>query len=388
VNRFLKFAGILASGMWLLLTPARAAERWKIQYFFDDPRDTFAIEDLAFSSAQRGIAVGEIHEELNPAAHQRHVALLTSDGGQHWTLEPLKDRPRSLFFLNESTGWMVTDNGLWFTEESGHNWKKISDQPKPDHKLGPTPPGGLITRIWFLDAQHGYAVGLQKTALETRDGGRTWTPIEEAAKPSANPAHTVYSQIAFEGSKVGIIVGSSTPPRPDDLRVPAWVDPNRAAKRSQVPTLTLELQTLNGGEKWASSTAPLFGNVVGLRLAGPDGLTMFGFNEAFEWPSEVYHLDLHTGQSTRVFREKDRRLTDCALFPGPRGFLAGVEPPGKLNSVPIPGKVKILFSSNLTDWTEMDVDYKANARSLVLAGPDAQNQWAATDTGMILHLVP
>jgi photosystem II stability/assembly factor-like uncharacterized protein len=230
-------------GTSLLLTPAHAAERWKVQYFFDDARDTFAIEDLAFSSATRGIAVGEIHEELNPAAHQRNIALLTSDGGEHWTVEPLKDRPRSLFFLNESTGWMVGDSGLWFTEESGHNWKKISDQPKPNHKLGPTPPGGLITRIWFLDAEHGYAVGLQKTALETRDGGRTWTPLEEAAKPSADAAHTVYSQIAFEGSKVGIIVGSSTPPRPDDLRVPAWVDPTRAAKRSQVPTLTLELQT-------------------------------------------------------------------------------------------------------------------------------------------------
>ena len=47
----------------------------------------------------------------------------------------------------------------------------------------------------------------------------------------------------------------------------------------------------------------------------------------------------------------------------------------------------MLTSTNLTDWTEMDVDYKAEARSLVLAGPDADNQWAATDTGMILHLV-
>ena len=36
----------------------------------------------------------------------------------------------------------------------------------------------------------------------------------------------------------------------------------------------------------------------------------------------------------------------------------------------------------------MPVDYKANARSLVLAGPDAEHQWAATDTGMILWLIP
>jgi hypothetical protein len=36
----------------------------------------------------------------------------------------------------------------------------------------------------------------------------------------------------------------------------------------------------------------------------------------------------------------------------------------------------------------MDVDYRAVARSLVLAGPDAGHLWAATDTGMILRLSP
>lgn len=80
-------------------------------------------------------------------------------------------------------------------------------------------------------------------------------------------------------------------------------------------------------------------------------------------------------------------MTDAALFAGPRAFLAAVEPPGKLNVAPIPGKVHILTSSNFTDWAEMKVDYKAAARSVVLAGPDAGHQWAATDTGMILHLL-
>ena len=46
----------------------------------------------------------------------------------------------------------------------------------------------------------------------------------------------------------------------------------------------------------------------------------------------------------------------------------------------------MLTSANLTDWTEMQVDYKAVARSLALAGPDPDHLWAATDTGMILRL--
>jgi len=63
-----------------------------------------------------------------------------------------------------------------------------------------------------------------------------------------------------------------------------------------------------------------------------------------------------------------------------------VEPPGRLRSAPIPGKVRMLSSTNLKDWVEMPVDYRAVAQSLVLAGPDAEHLWVATDTGMILRL--
>ena len=371
-----------------LMTAALApAQKWKIQYFYDENRNTFFIEDLSFPSAKRGIAVGTVRDELGQSGKEKYIALVTSDGGEHWTTEPLKDHPRSLFFLNESSGWMVGDNSIWFTDEAGHNWRKIGNQKKPDKKLGPAPPGGVITRLWFLDDKHGFAIGLQKTVLETHDGGATWTAVAEAGKPSSNPGHTAYSEIAFDGPKVGVIIGGSVPPRIDDPKLPTWMEPERAIRRRQVPTLKLELETKDSGATWGSSTAPLFGDITALKLSGVTGLAVFGFSESFEWPSEVYRLDLTTGKNTLSFHAKDRRVFDCALFPGPRAYLAAVEPPGKLNTVPIPGKVKILTSSNLTDWTEMDVDYKANARSLVLAGPDADNQWAATDTGMILHLV-
>ena len=35
----------------------------------------------------------------------------------------------------------------------------------------------------------------------------------------------------------------------------------------------------------------------------------------------------------------------------------------------------------------MPVDYRAEATTLMLAGPDAHHLWAGTDTGMILRLV-
>jgi len=382
-----RLLAVFLAAVFLTMAAPLRAERWKVQYFFDENHDTMMIEDLAFPSSQRGIAVGTIYNQFNPERNVRYISLLTSDGGEHWAEVPLKDHPRSLFFLNDSTGWLVTDSGLWFTEESGRSWLKISEQKKPDRKLGVTPPGGLITRVWFVDPQHGFAVGLQKTALESLDGGKTWKPLEEAAKPEANAGHVVYSQIWMDGTK-GVIFGSSIPPRVDDPHLPTWMEPERAVKRKQIPTMTLLLQTLDSGATWRSSTAPLFGNIIAARLAGSDGMAVFSFAEGFEWPADVYHLNMTTGETKRVFAEKDRRVTDCAVFEGQRGFLAAVEPPGKLNTAPVPGKVKILKSANLNDWEEMKVDYKAVARSVVLAGPDPEHQWAATDTGFILHLIP
>ncbi len=122
------------------------------------------------------------------------------------------------------------------------------------------------------------------------------------------------------------------------------------------------------------------------RLSGEKGLLVFGYADSFEWPAEVYRLDLKTGESESVFKKKDRLVTDAAIFDDGRGFLAAVEPSGRLRSAPIPGKVRMLSSTNLKDWVEMPVDYRAVAQSLVLAGPDAEHLWAATDTGMILRL--
>jgi hypothetical protein len=374
---------------WLLaaviLAPAALAQKWTVQYFYDQDRTELQLTDLAFPSTERGVAIGTIYEREGKKA--KYTALVTSDGGVNWTLVPLKEFPRSIFFLDESNGWLVTSEGIWHTQESGRSWTRISDQIKPNKKLDSPPSGGLILRVWFLDAQHGFAAGFQKSVFETRDGGRTWNPVEEAAKPTSNPAYSLYTHLGFADAKHGLIVGGYSPPR-KDADLPDWMEPEKAMRRRSVPTLALELETGDGGTTWASSTAPLIGSVASLRVSESLGLAVWGYADSFEWPSEVYSLNLTSGKSESVFKQKDRRVTDAISFPGTRAFLAAVEPSGRLHSSPIPGKVKMLTSANLKDWIEMDVDYRAVARSLVLAGPDAMHVWAATDTGMILRLSP
>jgi hypothetical protein len=370
-----------------VLTLPVLAQKWTIQYFFDEMKKEMEITDLAFPSAQRGIAVGAIYDKMSGS--EKYVSLATSDGGAHWGQQNLKEYPRSIFFLNDSIGWMVTDHGLWYTEESGRTWKKLSEQLRPDKTLEPETTIGLLLRVWFLDEKHGFGVGLQKTIIETKDGGKNWAPVAAAAEPAGNPAYTAYTRIVFADAKRGVIVGGSQPPRKGEgyrNTVPAWVDPEKASKRKEVPTLTLMAQTTDGGATWVTSTVPLMGTVTNLRVTPTDGLIVMGFGESFEWPSEVYRMaDGHTG---RIFRDKSPRVTDAQLYPGPQVYLAGVEPTGRMNLAAVPGKVKILKSEDFSTWTDMAVDYKAVARSVVMAGPDPEHLWVGTDTGMILHLTP
>jgi len=390
-----------AAALFPSLLPGQTKDgaRWTLQYFYDQDGKDLHITDLAFPSAKRGVAVGAIVDR--EGRKPQFTSLVTSDGGEHWALTPLKEFPRSIFFLDELNGWMVTGESLWFTQEAGRSWTRISDQIKPDKKLAEAPKTGLILRVWFLDAQHGYAVGLQKSVFETHDGGRTWKPLAEAAAPASNPAYSVYSHIAFADGRWGMIAGGYTPPRgagksreqrEEEGDLPDWMHPETTLHRREQPRLTLEVDTRDGGATWKSGTAPLLGSLASARVAGTKGLLVFNYADSFEWPAEVYRLDLKTGQSESVFKKKDRLVTDAAIFvdsvDGAEGhaFLAAVEPPGRLRSAPIPGKVRMLSSTNLKDWVEMPVDYRAVAQSLVLAGPDAEHLWAATDTGMILRL--
>lgn len=344
---------------------ANAAE-WRVAYFYDNAREVLNLTDLAFPSAQRGIAIGSIEDQLG-IRRPRNVAMVTADSGASWAEVKLADAPYSLFFLDDSTGWMVTEQGIWKTEESGRSWKRLSKHS----------PGALL-RVWFLDNSHGFAVGYEKTVLESKDGGKSWKPVAAAQLPTGNRNYAVYSQIFFANKQMGLIAGSAIPP----------VRRGLSANNRQIPTMTLQLATNDGGATWKPSAAPLLGEITELKMQGGKGLALFTFNNQFEVPSEVYHLAAANGDNLSAFRAKDRRVTDIELFEG-HAFLAAVEPPRMAKEVAgLPGKVHVLESTNLSTWTEIPVDYRATGARLMLSGPDAQHMFLATDNGMILRFIP
>jgi len=359
----------LALALALLASPAslRAAGRWKIQYLYDQAGFNFDIRDIACPSAQRCVAAGVITDQND---RRRGAVVVTSDGGRHWSQFEVKEQPLSLFFLDETTGWMVTDHGLWSAVEGGRSWNRV------ENRKG-------ILQAYFLDANHGYIAGASSLLDETLDGGKTWTKLPQGIAASSGTGVTIearavsFDSIAFQGPH-GIIIGEIDPSAP----LPKGA--GRSAARR-----VIVLETLDRGKNWNTSSVPLDAGLGRLRLSKQGFvLTLLVYAEAHSaLASAVFQAALGEPRSRMIFGERDRTVTDVALLDDGGAVVAAVEPPGNSPQVPIPGKLKILESRNLKLWQEMDVDYRALAQSAVIAVADPGHIWVATDTGAILGLV-
>ena len=191
---------------------------------------------------------------------------------------------------------MIGREAFWFTADMGRTWTRLCNQTEAREEAWAKK--GLILRVAFLDPRHGFAVGLQKSGLRNQRRrqilGALWV------RPQSHRRIRIYSEythVAFTGDKRGMIVGGYSPPRKDGESEPDWVDPERALQRRQVPTLTIEMETRDGGLKWSSATAPLLGSLISLSLKATNGLGVFAYADSFMWPSEVFHFDLGHGQA-------------------------------------------------------------------------------------------
>lgn len=101
--------------------------------------------------------------------------LESTDGGRTWKLirRPLSGhRVAAIAFVNATTGYVASDNRLFFTATAGRRWHEI----KSVNATGVD----SIGRISFSSPSTGYIVGElnghEVAVQRTEDGGRTWTP--------------------------------------------------------------------------------------------------------------------------------------------------------------------------------------------------------------------
>jgi photosystem II stability/assembly factor-like uncharacterized protein len=359
--------------MAILAGPVAAQEaEWKSQYYYDQAQSSLVIRDLQFASAQRGVAVGYVVK----GSSRKPAAVVTSDGGAHWELSKPEEMPVSLFFLNEGLGWMVAENSLWKTTEAGRNWSKVSGLPR-----------GRILRVYFLDADNGWAVGLKKTVLETHDGGVTWTPVKAASTLPGAAAYSAYTFVAFATPKWGLIAGYNRPPRRAPA-FPGWLDPQGATYYRDVPHLNYTLETNDAGKTWRPASASLFGDTTKIRFR-PDGtgIGLIEYSQQFRLASEVFTVDWTTGKSESIYKDAKFGVKDVWKMPDGTVYLAGTVAQGQMRDL-VEERVQVLSSRDGKTFRAMGVDYRAVAHRVSLACPDGRNVWMATDTGMILKLAP
>jgi photosystem II stability/assembly factor-like uncharacterized protein len=221
----------------------------------------------------------------------------------------------------------------------------------------------------------------------TLDGGKKWSRVDAVDKVDTKPENTTFRAIAFADASTGMIVGQSVPPPPGPAwRLPDYLEPERSNRR-ELPHITIVLDTHDGGQTWKPSTTSVFGQVTKAVLL-PDGrgILLFQFRGAFDRPAELYVINWETGTTAHRLASATRAFTDITLAANGTAYAAAIEPPGKMNWGPVPGKVKVLKSTDLRAWTEMAVDYRATGRNAVIAVVDDAHAWIATDTGMILRL--
>lgn len=354
-------------------------EKLRLRYFHDKNDERLIVTDLRFLTAKRAVGFATLISD----DRLRGAMVASNDGGTTWTVEPFRevprsDVPRAVSFLNDSQGWMATQNSIWYTDEGGRSWKKLKNQK------------GVLD-IHFLDATQGFASGWPKLLLRTKDGGKNWIPVPEAERLATRPENSALSIVSFANGKNGVVTGASIPPRRGFSRMPAWMDPEEAKLRPQRPTVLLSLETKDGGDSWKPATASIFGRPLRVALE-PNGLgfLIFQFDDLFDWRSEVYRLT-GGGKTSRVYREKDRVVTDVLIHKkSGAAYLAVVEPVSSLPGLPIPGRVHLLRAVGpaFTLWQEIPVDYRASALTVKLAEAPDGGVWAATDEGMILSLQP
>ena len=112
------------------------------------------------------------------------LLLVTSDGGDSWTLRYLPAAEGDVqplwatYFVDADHGYAVGWGGqVWRTDNGGDDWTNKS-------------PGGAmiqsVTDVYFDDVEHGWAVGTQGRVVSTTDGGDSWTVFDSGIPVGLN----------------------------------------------------------------------------------------------------------------------------------------------------------------------------------------------------------
>ena len=125
--------------------------------------------------------------------------LKTTNSGTSW-IEQFSGTNyyHSIFFINDSTGWAVGDNGkILHTSNGGSSWNYQSTGTTED-----------LYSVYFTNNLNGWAVGEHGTILQSIDGGNNWITSWITLNTALNFNYYGLKSVYFFNNNIGWIVGS------------------------------------------------------------------------------------------------------------------------------------------------------------------------------------
>jgi photosystem II stability/assembly factor-like uncharacterized protein len=186
------------------------------------------------------------------AVGERGHVLLSDDGGTSWRQArsvPMRTLLTAVWFVDAERGWAVGhDELILATTDGGETWSRSHHAPQREQPL---------LDVWFADASTGVAVGAYGAYFATTDGGRSWQRRTfEAAPPPGAPPPSEDDEFAPD-YHLNAVAG-------DGARW--WI----AAEAGEL------YRSDDAGASWRALPSPYSGSLFGLLPLGGDSLLVFG----------------------------------------------------------------------------------------------------------------
>ena len=136
------------------------------------PDCSWTVEEVYFFDRSRGFALGDgcyFHSETGGLTWMRGTFNV---GGTSYSTYPNDGQSPTVFFINQSEGWLSLDErkrALYRTKDGGKTWSLIASQDGLYFE-----PGHYGTTLHFFNSSHGVGIASDTELLESSDGGATW----------------------------------------------------------------------------------------------------------------------------------------------------------------------------------------------------------------------
>jgi photosystem II stability/assembly factor-like uncharacterized protein len=127
----------------------------------------YTLFQIHFTSATTGYIMGGIR--IGPLMSK---VLKTTDGGQTWNeiYSLNSDYLTDMFFLNDTHGWLSSNEKITYTTDGGQNWTTVAQSGS-----------FTIKNVLFTNATRGLYLDNNSKVRKSTDGGQTWSIFSDLA---------------------------------------------------------------------------------------------------------------------------------------------------------------------------------------------------------------